>query len=536
MASHAHDAHDAHDAHHGPHVTPLPVYFGVFGALLVLTFITVWITRFDFGAADTVVAMAVATVKAVLVAAVFMHLLHDDRLNTLAFVFGLLFVALFFIFTLLDVFTRKHVDPIRANNSIAAADVDKLRLEVEKARGAKPAPIYVDEAAVPEGERSVVKPAAPAVPASEAPSVQINYLTRGQRTVITGNVNSDATLQGVLGAARGVVGDKNVVSRLTMDSTLPAAAWVDEANAAFGTLKGVRGLSMQASPKGLVVDGRVDTNKIKTDTSAALAAAVKSLPVTNRLRVKPAGDEALDRFALIEKSAAGKNLYFADKAAELGETAKPVLAQVSDLLFEIPAVNVEVGAHAEPNSGEDKALTQKRADAIKAWLVGQGIAPERITAKGYGASKPVKGAAGQSRRVEYSVLDAAGKLYERLMLVEMMGDKIAIYKKIYFNTGKDSIKANSLKVLDKVAETFQAQPQVTLVEIQGHTDSSGNADKNKALSQKRAESVRRYLMKKGIAGDRLTAVGYGSLKPIESNETLQGREANRRVEFKILKQ
>ncbi len=70
---HAHDHDHSHDAHH--HVTPLVVYWGVFGALLVLTAVTVWIAQFHFGAATTLIAMAVATVKASLVALFFMHLL-----------------------------------------------------------------------------------------------------------------------------------------------------------------------------------------------------------------------------------------------------------------------------------------------------------------------------------------------------------------------------------------------------------------------------------------------------------------------------
>lgn len=127
--------HAAHGDGHHHHVTPLPVYFGVFGALLVLTGVTVWIAQFDFGAATTLIAMLVATVKASLVALIFMHLLYDERLNGLAFVFGLLFVALFFIFTLTDVYTRSYVDPIRDNLAYQKVQTDELKLAAEKATG-----------------------------------------------------------------------------------------------------------------------------------------------------------------------------------------------------------------------------------------------------------------------------------------------------------------------------------------------------------------------------------------------------------------
>jgi caa(3)-type oxidase subunit IV len=119
----------------GPHITPLPVYFAVFGALLVLTGVTVGIAQFDFGAANTLIAMIVAAVKATLVALFFMHLLHEERLNGLAFVFGLLFVALFFIFTLTDVYTRGYVDPQLDNLAQQHEQVRELELAAEKAAG-----------------------------------------------------------------------------------------------------------------------------------------------------------------------------------------------------------------------------------------------------------------------------------------------------------------------------------------------------------------------------------------------------------------
>ena len=113
-------SHDNHDGGH--HVTPLWLYHAIFGGLLCLTVITVWVSPsaavFDFGAATTAIAMLVATIKASLVALFFMHLLHDERLNLLTFGFGLLFVCLFFLFPLVDITTRTFVDPIKDNSSV----------------------------------------------------------------------------------------------------------------------------------------------------------------------------------------------------------------------------------------------------------------------------------------------------------------------------------------------------------------------------------------------------------------------------------
>ena len=100
------------DDHHGDHhIAPLSMYFKVYGALLVLTVITVVVSFVPLGAASFGVAMLVALVKAAVVAGYFMHLKYDDRLYSFMFVGGLFFVALFFTFTYTDMFTRADIVP-----------------------------------------------------------------------------------------------------------------------------------------------------------------------------------------------------------------------------------------------------------------------------------------------------------------------------------------------------------------------------------------------------------------------------------------
>ena len=75
-----------------------------------------------------------------------------------------------------------------------------------------------------------------------------------------------------------------------------------------------------------------------------------------------------------------------------------------------------------------------------------------------------------------------------------------------------------------------------MLQIEGHTDSTGTAAVNRKLSQQRAESVMSYLGSKGVAGGRMKAKGFGPDRPIADNATDDGKEKNRRVEFNILKQ
>jgi outer membrane protein OmpA-like peptidoglycan-associated protein len=88
-------------------------------------------------------------------------------------------------------------------------------------------------------------------------------------------------------------------------------------------------------------------------------------------------------------------------------------------------------------------------------------------------------------------------------------------------------------VLDKTVQVLSDYPDVRL-EIGGHTDNVGKAEFNLELSQKRAESVKEYLVGKGISSDRLTAVGYGMDKPLTANKTKADKAKNRRTEFTLI--
>ena len=102
---------------------------------------------------------------------------------------------------------------------------------------------------------------------------------------------------------------------------------------------------------------------------------------------------------------------------------------------------------------------------------------------------------------------------------------------VEFATSSAELTPASRSTLERVAESLRAWPEVR-IEIGGHTDSQGAAEFNRDLSQRRAESVRQFLIGEGIDPDRITAVGYGEAFPIRTNDTVEGRAANRRVELK----
>ena len=104
---------------------------------------------------------------------------------------------------------------------------------------------------------------------------------------------------------------------------------------------------------------------------------------------------------------------------------------------------------------------------------------------------------------------------------------------IKFKVDSDELLNSSFSTLNRAADVL-AKFEGVRMEIQGHASADGDDDYNLQLSQKRAESVRRYLIGRGVDPDRLIAVGYGETKPLSTNRTQDGRSENRRVEFQIL--
>jgi outer membrane protein OmpA-like peptidoglycan-associated protein len=104
-------------------------------------------------------------------------------------------------------------------------------------------------------------------------------------------------------------------------------------------------------------------------------------------------------------------------------------------------------------------------------------------------------------------------------LVQVSSEKIDILETVYFKTGSDVIETRSYALLNNVAEVIKSHTEITKLKVQGHTDNQGDAQKNLELSQKRAESVVRYLAAKGIVQDRLEGKGFGDTLPIADNQT-----------------
>lgn len=152
--------------------------------------------------------------------------------------------------------------------------------------------------------------------------------------------------------------------------------------------------------------------------------------------------------------------------------------------------------------------------------------------KNYGIAVKAEGYLFHSENFDIP-MGAADNLVNKVIELKniAVGSKIAL-RNIFFDTGKSTLRTESNAELDRLVKLMQDVPSLK-IEISGHTDNTGSASLNASLSQDRAQAVVNYLKGKGIAASRMTAMGYGSSKPVASNETSDGRQQNRRTEFEI---
>ena len=114
-----------------------------------------------------------------------------------------------------------------------------------------------------------------------------------------------------------------------------------------------------------------------------------------------------------------------------------------------------------------------------------------------------------------------------------MGKKIKL-DRVFFETAKWDLLPQSNEQLNELV-TLMNEFATMEVEIHGHTDNRGSDSYNQKLSENRTKSVFNYLVNKGVDENRMKYIGFGEAKPIESNETPEGRQMNRRVEFLVIK-
>jgi len=194
----------------------------------------------------------------------------------------------------------------------------------------------------------------------------------------------------------------------------------------------------------------------------------------------------------------------------------------------------------DPYTGEQKTSnTAKGAGigAVAGAVLGAATSSKGDRKKGILTGAALGGAVGAGSGFYMDKQEA--KLREQLassgVRVQREGDNIRLIMpgNITFATNSAQINGGFHQTLDSINVVLK-EYQKTQVKISGHTDSTGNSERNQTLSEDRAESVRQYLVSGGLKAGRVQTAGYGSRRPIADNGSAAGREQNRRVELELL--
>jgi len=354
----------------------------------------------------------------------------------------------------------------------------------------------------------------------------------GNRLVLSGNVPDPAARARLLRAAKASAPGATVVDDMTYARGAPDGF---EAIVTYGLTEAgkLADSRISLSDGGYSIAGRASTTAIYR--AALAAAASRQLPVGATVaKVVITSDEISPYIFSASKSdgavrlsghypdeqahqdliAAVQRRFFNSKVSDelaLGKGApRDFVAAASAMLLQLSRLESGVGSVSDTEiSVKGDALYAKAAADIPAELSAAVSADYKVQATiGVAAAGPPLA----TEACQPAFADILGQ------------------GKILFETGQASIQRDSDAVLDNLTAIAMRCPEAQ-IEISGHTDSVGSDDTNMELSRRRAEAVADYLTKAGIAAERVTAVGYGKVHPIASNDTEEGRAQNRRIEF-----
>ena len=196
-----------------------------------------------------------------------------------------------------------------------------------------------------------------------------------------------------------------------------------------------------------------------------------------------------------------------------------------------------ISPNGEPIRGANVRVMGQAGDAQKAGpdgiletTVPVGAHEVVVSADGWTSAKTIVNAKAGGQNDVQLVLQPNSDI-----VVDAVAGRIYLQRKVFFEVDRAELTKESLGVLDRLVEVLVQRPEVQKIRVEGHTDSTGNDQHNLELSAARAQSVVNYLVKAGIAADRLESVGFGETKPLQLGDTPDILATNRRVEFHILK-
>lgn len=447
---------------------------------------------------------------------------------------------------------------LMAGEDVAQATFDRVTGELQTALP----PVFSLDATLQ--KKAVASPAGPA-------EFTAALTAETGKVELRGRVTDPMERNAVDNFARARFGADKVYIATRFDPELPGG-W------AVRVLAGLEALNELEEGSVLV---RADLVEVKGVTGSQAARGRISQILSGQLgqgqtfRVNVRYDEALDPTAalptpeechdMIGAVLSRQKIIFTPGSAEIDAKAGPVMTQLAEILRRCEGVRMEIAGYTDAQGSEEgnRALSQARAEAVLLALQGRRVDIAPLRAVGYGEENPVADngtEAGReaNRRIEFSLVErpsaadaaadatgvsddvvpASGGVPEAgaAPAAVLCRDQIAAIladRKIAFPPGSSAPTAETNAVLDGIAARLAACPG-TAFEIGGFTDSQGSERGNQLLSQERANAVLVALAKRDVNVSTIKAMGYGETRPVADNGSEEGREANRRIEFRLL--
>lgn len=255
-------------------------------------------------------------------------------------------------------------------------------------------------------------------------------------------------------------------------------------------------------------------------------------------------------------------IVFEHESVKLDAEAKLQVRQAAAAIERAQGYRVVIEGHLDAQENADAGYDAKRAQNVQSALRSRGVARDRLTIQAFGASQPLSRADtavahALNRRVAFQMIptnldldpqpppddpepdvpdDIKVVTVEKTVTITrphlVFVDRL-VFPNILFDYDKSSLRPEGVVRTDRAAAAIAALDDVSQVTVEGHCDWIGSDVYNDALSGRRAKAVRGRLIDQGLAPDLISAAGRGKRQPIADNETAEGRQLNRRVEFRI---
>lgn len=371
--------------------------------------------------------------------------------------------------------------------------------------------------------------------------------TFGTKAVVSGRVGEEKAAK-LLAEATGLVFGDDSSTQVLVDPDVIEALWLNSVIQMMPAMTGLENASLTATSEGIELGGIARTEESYELVTKALK-EVSAQGVNNLVTLQPWLQPTLELIsdgkvlqsagalpseiaveqlnAQLERLAEAKNLTHkstVDVSPNIETTDwLPLVTQaISGLsVLELPGMQVSDGIMTVMGRTSDQALADSIVSDISEAIEGLRIESEVA----YIPPLEVQSGAGDAIVEEVVTKEAIDQCEQRLD-AQMEG------KRIEFASSSALISENSSPILLSLLQELKDCPEV-LIEVSGHTDSSGNNASNLVLSEQRAQAVVDYLVSAGVPESRLQARGYGSDQPVAGNETIEGRAENRRIEFNI---